>query len=100
MGFLVSITNGLTMLALLGLVALIMLMKREGNDERTHYMWYRMFRFLFVFLWFGLALLILVTAWKTIDYALLRVCITSLSSLTIFVGLGYWIYISNSKKLN
>lgn len=51
------------------------------------------FRFLFTFLLTGLALIIVVTGWRTLDYTQLRVSITTLFSLNILAGLGYWIYL-------
>ena len=92
----ITITNGLSVLALAALVVFVILIKKEGNDERTQYMEFKLLRFLYIFLLGGLSLIIFVTGWKTIDYRLLRVCITSLMSLNIFVGLGYWIYISKN----
>jgi ABC-type proline/glycine betaine transport system permease subunit len=90
---LINITNGLTAFAFFAFVILVVLVKKEGKDERAQYMGYKLFSFLFTFLLGGLALIIFVTGWKPIDYTLLRVCITTLMSLNIFVGLGYWLYI-------
>ncbi|WP_042416774.1 hypothetical protein [Geomicrobium sp. JCM 19038] len=91
---LINITNGLTAFALFAFVILVILMKKEGKDERAQYLGYKLFSFLFTFLMGGLALIIFITGWEPIDYILLRVCITTLMSLNIFIGLGYWIYIS------
>ncbi|AXM88216.1 MULTISPECIES: hypothetical protein [Anoxybacillus] len=96
MGTFVHFTNILAVLALAAFLVLIFLIKREGNDERTQYMVYKLFSFLFTFLLIGLSLIIIVTGWKTIDYTLLRVSITTLMSLNIFVGLVYWIYLSKT----
>jgi hypothetical protein len=92
----ITVTNGLSVLSLLAFIFLGFLMKKEGKDERAQFMAYKLFSFLFTFLLGGLALIIFVTGWKTIDYTLLRVCITTLMSLTIFAGLGYWMYIRRS----
>lgn len=92
----INLTNGLTVLAFFAFLVLIFLIKKEGKDERTQYMGYKLFSFLFTFLLIGLALIIAVTGWKTIDYTLLRVSITTLMSLNILVGLGYWIYLSKT----
>jgi hypothetical protein len=92
----IQVSNGLTVLAFVAFLALIYLVKKEGKDERTQYMGYKLFSFLFAFLLCGLVLIIFVTGWKTIDYTTLRVCITSLMSLNIFVGLGYWIFLSKT----
>ncbi|MCH5585211.1 hypothetical protein MK805_09545 [Shimazuella sp. AN120528] len=97
MGTIITITNGLAVFAFLALIVLVILISKEGKDERAQLMGYKLFRFLLVFLWVGLALVIFVTGWKTIDYTQLRVCITTLMSLTIILGLGYWVYLS--KKL-
>ncbi|MBE2914362.1 hypothetical protein [Anoxybacillus flavithermus] len=91
-----NLYNILAVLALAAFLVLIFLIKREGNDERTQYMVYKLFSFLFTFLLIGLSLIIIVTGWKTIDYTLLRVSITILMSLNIFVGLVYWIYLSKT----
>ncbi|WP_297990254.1 hypothetical protein [Anoxybacillus sp.] len=96
MGTFVHFTNGLTVLALAAFLVLIFLIKREGKDERTQYMVYKLFSFLFTFLLIGLSLIIIVTGWKAMDYTLLRVSITTLMSLNIFVGLVYWIYLSKT----
>jgi ABC-type proline/glycine betaine transport system permease subunit len=93
---LIIITNGLSAFAFFAFVILVVLIKKEGKDERAQYMSYKLFSFLFTFLLAGLGLIIFVTGWKTIDYTLLRVAITTLMSLNIFVGLGYWIYISKT----
>ncbi len=89
----ISVTNGLAALAFFAVIALVLLIKREGRDERAQYMGYKLFSFLFTFLLGGLAVIIVATGWKPVDYTLLRVCITTLMSLNIFVGLGYWLYI-------
>jgi hypothetical protein len=93
----ITISNGLAAFSFLALVILIVLVSKEGKDERAQLMGYRLFRFLFVFLWSGLALIILVTGWKAIDYTQLRVYISTVLSLTIILGLGFWIYLR--KKL-
>lgn len=51
---------------------------------------YKLFRFLFVFMLAGLALIMFMTGLKPIDYTLLRVCITTLMSLTVIIGLVFW----------
>ncbi|MFC4560179.1 hypothetical protein ACFO3D_18645 [Virgibacillus kekensis] len=94
MDLLITITNGLTVVALVAFLILMGLVKKEGRDERSQYMGYKLFSFLFTFLLGGLALIIFVTSWKTIDYTLLRICITTLMSLNLLAGLGYWIYIT------
>lgn len=91
---LINITNGLTAFAFFAFVILVILMKKEGKDERAQYLGYKLFSFLFTFLLGGSALIIFITAWKPMDYALLRICITTLISLNLLVGLGYWFYIS------
>jgi len=91
---LINITNGVSIMALVGVIVLAILIKKEGTDERARFMGYKLFSYLFTFLLAGLSLIILVTGWNAIGYALLRICITSLFSLTILVGLGYWIYLS------
>jgi hypothetical protein len=88
---LITITNGLSALAFFASIVFVVLVMKEGKDERAQLMGYRLFRLLFVFLWGGLAIVILVTGWKPFDYILLRVCISTLLSLTIFLGLGYWV---------
>jgi hypothetical protein len=97
MDFWINISNGLAVLAFIALIGLVILIKNAGNDERTQFMGYKLFSFLYTFLLCGLALIIFITAWIPFDYVMLRVCITSLMSLNILIGLGYWIYIS--KKL-
>lgn len=97
MATIINVTNGLTVFAFLALVVLVILISKEGKDERVQLMGYKLFRFLFVFLFGGLALVIFVTGWKSIDYIQLRVCITTLMSLAVILGLGYWVYLS--KKL-
>ncbi|WP_280770375.1 hypothetical protein [Salipaludibacillus daqingensis] len=94
MEMLINVTNGITVVAFFAFLVLIFLVRREGKDERTQYMGYKLFRFLFTFLLGGLALIIFITGGQTVDYTLLRVSLTSLMSLTILVGLGYWLYIS------
>lgn len=94
----INITNGLSVFSLLALITLIALTSKEGRDERAQLMSYKLTSFLFIFLLGGLALVILVTGWITIDYVQLRVYITALMSLTIIMGLGYWIYISKKFK--
>lgn len=91
---LINATNGLTALAFFAFVILVILIKKEGKDERAQYLGYRLFSFLFTFLLGGLALILFVTAWNPLDYISLRMSITTLMSLNIFVGLGYWIYMS------
>ncbi|WP_156877753.1 hypothetical protein [Shimazuella kribbensis] len=88
---LITITNGLSAFAFFAMIVFVILVMKEGKDERAQLMGYRLYRLLFTFLLGGLALIIFVTGWKEFDYTLLRVCITTLFSLTIFVGLGYWI---------
>lgn len=90
---LISITNNLSVFALLAFVALIVLAAKEGNDERASLLGYKLFRFLFVFLLSGLSLIIFYTGWVTIDYVLLRVCLTTLMSVTMFAALIYWMII-------
>ncbi|KHF29440.1 hypothetical protein LR68_01801 [Anoxybacillus sp. BCO1] len=94
MGIFVNLTNGLSVLAFLAFLVLIFFIKKEGKDERAQYIGYKFFSFLFTFLSIGLGLIVAVTGWKNIDYTLLRGSITTLISLTILIGLGYWIYLS------
>jgi hypothetical protein len=91
---LTNITNGVSIMALVGIIVLTVLIKKEGSDERSRFMGYKLFGFLFTFQLAGLSLIILVTGWNAIGYDLLRICITSLFSLTFLVGLGYWIFLS------
>jgi hypothetical protein len=92
----INITNGLTVLSFIAFLILMILVKKEGKDERSQFMGYKLFRFLFTFLLAGLALIIVVTGWRTLDYTQLRVSITTLFSLNILTGLGYWIYLSKT----
>lgn len=94
MDTLITITNGLAVAAFIAFLIMVALVRREGKDERSQFMGHKLFSFLFTFLFGGLALIIVVTGWRTLDYAQLRVCITTLMSLNILVGLGYWIYLS------
>lgn len=94
MEILIIITNGLSVLSLIALLIILLMVTKEGNDERTHFMGYKLFSFLFFFLLAGISLIILITGWKTISYTLLRVSITTLFSLTIFAGLGFWLYLN------
>ena len=59
-------------------------------------MGYRLFSFLFTFLLGGLTLILVYTGWKEVDYTQLRVSITTLMSLNILLGLGYWVYLSKT----
>lgn len=93
MELLIRITNGLAVVAFLAFLAMTVLVKKEGRDERTQYMGHKLFSFLFAFLFGGLALIIVVTSWRTLNFTLLRVLITSLMSLSILLGLGYWLYL-------
>ncbi|MEK0314527.1 hypothetical protein [Cohnella sp. 56] len=93
MELLTDITNGVSLIALFGVIVLSVLVKKEGTDERARFMGFKLFSFLFTFQLAGLSLIILVTGWNDIGYTWLRICITSLFSLTILVGLGYWIYL-------
>ncbi|MBB6675358.1 hypothetical protein [Cohnella nanjingensis] len=88
-----TITNGLSGIAFLACIGLVILVAKEGQDERARLLGYKLFSFLFVFLIGGLSLIICYTGWKTIDYVILRICMTTLMSLTIFVGLFYWMII-------
>lgn len=91
MDTIITLTNGLTGIAFFILVGLIILVAREGKDERAALLGYKLFSFLFVFLLGGLSLIILYTGWRTLDYELLRVCMTTLMSLTVVVGFVYWL---------
>lgn len=91
----IAINNGLTVLALLAFGVLVLLVAKEGQDERSRWMGFKLFRFLFLLLLGGLAAIILVTGWVTVDYETLRSWITLLMSLVIFAGLGYWLYLRN-----
>lgn len=87
----ITVTNGLTVIAFFVFVGLVILVAKEGKDERAIFLGYKLFSFLFTFLLGGLALIIFFTGWNTLDYVTLRVCITTLMSLTIVVALGYWL---------
>jgi hypothetical protein len=96
MDLVLNITNGLAVFAFLAFLILVFLIKMEGKDERTQFMGYKLFSFLFTFLLGGLSLIIFITAWKELSYIQLRVCITTLMSLNLLLGLGYWIYLSKT----
>ncbi len=89
----ITLTNVLTGIAFFVFLGLVILVAKEGKDERATLLGYKLFSFLFVFLLGGLSIIILYTGWKSLDYTMLRVCITTLMSLTIFVGLFYWLII-------
>jgi hypothetical protein len=93
MDTIITYTNGLAAVSFFVFVGLIILVTKEGKDERATLLGYKLFSFLFVFLLCGLSLIIFFTGWKTIDYVMLRVCITTLMSLTILAGSFYWIII-------
>ena len=88
---LITITNGLTVIAFFMFLGLVFLVTKEGKDERAILLGYKLFSFLFIFLLCGLSLIIFYTGWKTLDYVSLRVYITTLMSLTIFAGFFYWL---------
>lgn len=91
----ITVTNGLSGIAFFVFLGLVILVAKEGKDERSTFLGYKLFSFLFVFLLGGLSLIIFYTGWRTLDYVMLRVCITTLMSLTIFAGLSYWLIIRN-----
>ncbi|ALX48799.1 hypothetical protein [Lentibacillus amyloliquefaciens] len=90
---LISLTNGLSVVALLAFIILVAMVSKEGQDERAQYMGYKLYSFLFTLLFIGLSLIVFITGWQSIDYVLLRVFITTLMSITIVVGLVYWLII-------
>jgi len=90
MDFLITVSNGLTVLAFFAFLIISVFVKREGKDERSQMMGYKLMSFLFTFLFGGLALIIFVTGWFDIDYTLLRVSISLLLSLTVLMGSIYW----------
>ncbi|MFC3885486.1 hypothetical protein ACFOU2_19230 [Bacillus songklensis] len=91
----ITVTNGLTAIAFFIFVGLVILVAKEGRDERATLLGYKLFNFLFIFLFGGLSLIVFYTGWNTLDYTTLRVCITTLMSLTIFAALFYWLIIRN-----
>ncbi|WLR51892.1 hypothetical protein LC040_02990 [Bacillus tianshenii] len=90
----ISISNGLTAFAFFAFIILLFLVKREGKDERAQYMGYKLLGLLYTFLFGGLSILIFVTGWETVSYTMLRVSLSMLLSLHIFLGLGYWVYLT------
>lgn len=89
----INITNGLHVIAIVAIVLLVVLVRRGGSDERAQYMGYKLYSFLFTFMLVGLSLIILVTGWYPVEYTMLRVYITTLFSLNVFVGIIYWLYL-------
>lgn len=87
----ITITNGLTVVAFLVFLLFVYFIAKEGNDERATFLKFKLFSFLFTFLLSGLALIILYTGWVPLNYVMLRVSITSLMSLTVIVGFLYWL---------
>lgn len=89
----IAVTNGLAGFAFFAFLGLVVLVAKEGKDERAQFLGYKLFSFLFVFLFGCLSLIIFYTGWVSVEYEVLRVAITTLSSLTIFSGLIYWLII-------
>ncbi|MGA8943792.1 MAG: hypothetical protein WB502_13935 [Thermoactinomyces sp.] len=89
----IMITNGLSGFAFFAFLGLVVMIAREGKDERARFLGYKLFNFLFVFLFGGLSIIIFYTGWVDVEYKVLRVSITTLFSLTIFSGLIYWMAI-------
>ncbi len=89
----IMITNALAVIAFFMLLGLAILVVKEGQDERAILLGYKLFSFSFAFLLGGLSLIIFYTGWNTLDYAMLRVCITTLMSVTISAAFFYWLAI-------
>ncbi len=89
----IAVTNGLAGFAFFAFLGLAVMVAKEGKDERAQFLGYKLFSFLFVFLFGCLALIIFYTGWVNVEYEVLRVAITTSLSLTIFSGLIYWLVI-------
>lgn len=89
-------SSGLALLAIAAFVALVILITREGTDERARTMGYKLYSALFLILFSGLGLVAFISGFYTINYHQLRSCISVLMSLTIIYGLIYWIIIKRN----
>lgn len=94
MNIIVNATNVIGVLAFIVFVILTVFMAKEGHDERTQYMKYKLYSFLFTCLLLGLSLVLFITAWFDTNYTMLRVSITTLFSLVIIIGGLYWSYLT------
>jgi hypothetical protein len=85
--------NAISSITFLVFIVLMIIMKREGDDERAQAMQYRLFRFSFFFVMAGLSFLILISGWIEMTYTTFRSLTTTMFSLTLISALCYWLYL-------
>jgi hypothetical protein len=89
-------TNGLALVAIVAFIALVLLITKEGTDERAKLMGFKLYGSLFLLLFGGLALITFVSGFYMINYQQLRMTLSILMSITVLWGLLYWIILKKN----